>query len=249
MTFEEAYAELNEEFRRRVDEDKRVWDFESIFLPNLMPEGPVDFVLVGMEPSLRGWAKNLEEAQHKINCGFRNFFGFGNFSNCPKDGGLGVLFSCISKYLCPGAETYYLTDLAQGAMKTNSPGAGKIEKYEAWYSLLEKELGLVAKPNAKIISIGKAVGDFLSRKWLHGHAGTVVHYSGQASRHWGKEIPGRCDEFHKFVSDSQKLPSGQKWSDAHTKLMFDYKIAFERIRSQDQTGWPRWQREWQCRIS
>ena len=248
MTFEEAYSELEEEFSRRVHEDnKRGWC--SVFLPNLRPAGPVDFVLVGMEPSLQ-WAKgDFEVAQDKIDAGFRNFFGCCNYENPPQDSGLGILFFCISKYLLRKGETYYLTDLAKGAMKTNSRGAGDAGKYEVSYPFLEKELGLVAKPNARIISIGGAVGGFLSRKWLHGHAGTIMHYSRQASRHWGKDIPGRCDEFHEFASDLRERPPCPQWSETLAKLAFDYKIAFERIRSQNETGWLAWQREWQSRLT
>ena len=44
-------------------------------------------------------------------------------------------------------------------MPTNSTGAGSQDKYERWFPLLEKELGLVAKSDAKIISIGKRWAD------------------------------------------------------------------------------------------
>ena len=50
MTFKQAYKRLEEEFRLRVEEDKFL-GIESIFLPNIEPTGPVDYVLVGMEPS------------------------------------------------------------------------------------------------------------------------------------------------------------------------------------------------------
>ena len=248
MTFEEAYKELEKDFRRLVDEDRRDRGIESIYLPNVNPPGPVDYVLVGMEPSLRGWAKDFEDAQCKIDCGFRNFFGFGNFCDYPVDGGLGVLFFCIVEYLCRDGEMFYLTDLAKGAMPTGSPGAGDRQKYEAWYPILEKELGLVSKPSAKIVSIGSTVRDFLAGKWLYRHAGTIVHYSGTAAGHYGKEIKGREDLYAEFAKSIQSLPNGDLLSESKKKLIFDYKIAFERIRSQDATGWPGWQREWQRRM-
>ena len=73
-------------------------------------------------------------------------------------------------------------------MLTNQEDAGSEKKYDEWYPLLEKELGLVAKPDAKIISIGNRVGQFLSKRGLYGHVGTIPHYSGRAARYWGKEI-------------------------------------------------------------
>ena len=43
-------------------------------------------------------------------------------------------------------------------MKTSDPAAGKPGKYDKWFPFFEKELGLVAKPDARIISIGNRVG-------------------------------------------------------------------------------------------
>ena len=151
-------------------------------------------------------------------------------------------------------------------MFTNEKDAGSEEKYDEWYPLLEKELGLVAKPDAKIISIGNKVGQFLSKKGLYGHVRTIPHYSGRAACYAGREIAGRiresefrgfspglnaisecscspnhtCVRGHKPVKDPPKEPQ--------RKLMFDYKVRFERIREQDKSGWRHWQREWERRL-
>ena len=200
MTFEEAYRSLKEESRLRVKKDNEEFCSESIFLPNRMPAGPVDYVLVGMEPSLAGWAKDLDDAQKKINEGFRNF------------DGVWILRDPVENFLLRDGETYYLTDLAQGAMRVGDPGAGKPEKYEKWFPLFEKEIGLVAKPDALIISIGNRVGQFLNEKALYGHIGSITHYSRRAAAHWGKEIPGREDEFTKSThgNPSRVFQSFQK---------------------------------------
>ncbi len=149
-------------------------------------------------------------------------------------------------------------------MATGSPGAGNEEKYDAWYPLLEKELGLVAKPVAKIISVGSRMDSFLSNRGLYGHVGTIPHYSGQAAGHRGQEISGRGAESERFQEKLGAIPS---WThrpyhscDARhealevtptateVKLLFDYKVRFERIRQQEQTGWRQHQREWQRRL-
>ena len=70
MTFKQAYKRLEEEFRLRVEEDKRLC-IKSIFLPNIEPTGPVDYVLVGMEPSLGTWGKDLDKARKKIDGGLQ----------------------------------------------------------------------------------------------------------------------------------------------------------------------------------
>ena len=148
-------------------------------------------------------------------------------------------------------ETYYLTDLAHGAMLTTSPGAGNAEKYEAWYPLVEKELGLVAKPEAKIKSIGARVGRFLSDKGLYGHAGTIPHYSTTASRYLGTETVGREHEFRKFSEELNRCPemANLRPTESRMKLMFDYKIRFDRIREPEKSGWPIWQQEWEPRMT
>ena len=259
MTFEDAYKELENMFTKKVEDD-RAREIDSIFLPNMAPSEPVDYVLIGMEPSLGNWAGRREQdsearmraAEEKIDRGFRNF--------CR----VWTLHFPVREYLCRENETYYVTDLAKGAMLTSSPGAGDEKKYDDWYPLLEEEIGLVAKPDAKIISIGHKVALFLSEKGLYAHAGTIPHYSTQASRHWGKERAGREDEFRKlassldFISNDICVP-GHECSPALKQrnvplskprkgLMFDYQVRFARIREQETSGWRHRRGQWRRRI-
>ena len=259
MTFEEAYSALEDDFRQRVEEDKQS-GVKCIFLPNVEPIGPVDYVLVGMEPSLGGFAKGkgyarLEYAQRKIDLGFRIF--------CE----VWILHYPVRTFLCQDGESYYVTDLAKGAMLTNEKSAGSEKKYGEWYPLLEKELGLVAKPDAKIISIGNRVGQFLSKKGLYGHVGTIPHYSGRAARYWGKEIEGtkRKSEYKQFAARIQAIsgcfcipnhacerdgePVKATPTEPQRRFLFDYKVRFEHIRDQDKSGWRHWQREWERRMT
>ena len=260
MTFKEAYGLLEGEFRKRVENDRQSGK-KCVFLPNIEPPGPVDYILIGMEPSLGGWTRGkgcdlLKDAQSKIDEGFRNFCG------------VWLLHYPVRNYLCQGGESYYVTDLAKGAMLTNQKDAGSEKKYDDWYPLLEKELGLMGKPDAKIISIGNKVGQYLSKKGLYGHVGTIPHYSGQAARFWGKEIEGRKDEYKNFVASlgtipahtcipycgsglnpSEPIPMERQPTKRQRKLIFDYKVQFERIRGQDRTGWRCWHQEWKRRMT
>ena len=88
-------------------------------------------------------------------------------------------------------KTCYIIDLSKGATAANSPGAGNRGRYQEWYPPWERELGLVAKLDAKIISIGGQVGGFLSAKGLYRHAGTIPRYSGSCVLHFGREIQER----------------------------------------------------------
>ena len=254
MNFDDAYRQLEDEFKKRVVEDRKQWKVESVYLPNVAPKAPVDYVLIGMEPSLKGWAKDIPDAQEKICKGFRNFYS------------VWQLHFAISEYLCRTGETCYITDLSKGAMATNSPGAGNKEKYQAWYPLLERELGLVAKPDARIISIGTTVGRFLSDMGLYGHAGTIPHYGGAGVKHFGKEVPSKKAEYESFAAGLKSIcyhsrkRTGHSCatehvlrtitpSDSWRKLMFDYKVRFERIRNQDTQGWRQQQKNWQSLLS
>ena len=119
MTFEQAYAKLEDKFRRRVAKDEERWGIDSVYLPTVMPSGPVDYVLVAMEPSMGG--KSKDEVQKQVDGGFRNF------CNSTEDF---ILHFCARNYLCRDGETYHVTDLAKGTMPTKVQAAGNAEKYE-----------------------------------------------------------------------------------------------------------------------
>ena len=147
MSFARAYRELEYKFKAKVDLDQHIHGIESLFLPNVKPTGQVDYVLVGMEPGLSGCDKDFETAKKKIAVGKCE-----NWGRCPQTS---TLVFAVWKYLCDEDKTkYYFTDLAHGSMKAGAKGAKDPSKYERWYPLFEEELALVAKPNAKIISIG-----------------------------------------------------------------------------------------------
>ena len=249
MTFAQAYSELEDKFKSMVDLDDRCHDIKSLFLPNVEPTGQVDYVLVGMEPGLSGCDKDFETARKKIADGKCE-----NWGRCPQTS---TLVFAVWKYLCDEDKaTYYFTDLAHGSMKAGSKGTKDPSKYERWFPLLKEELALVAKPNAKIISIGNTVSKFLAEKGLYGHSGMVAHPAPMGLGFAGKEIPAHKKRWDKFLrdtasKDTDQFPCGVKKTEtlAQQKLVFDYMIRFERIRNQEETGWVAQSREWQRRLS
>lgn len=250
MTFSEAYAELEHCFKSQVDADNKrcaLGSDEGIYLPNIKPANPVDFVFVGMEPSIGRWAPDLQKAREMIDRGFKNFaWSIEDF----------ILHFCIREYLCNASETYYITDVSKGAMKTRAAGRQRKDRYEDWYPLLQEELRVTTKPEARIISIGKRVGSFLSKKGTRGHVETILHYSQQANKHRGlnsKRQPKAYHEFSSsitlcdvmrtaeevmtdagmkpFIDDTlMRLNQGLGLTDSRKKLMFDYKVSFECVR-------------------
>lgn len=242
MAFGEKYAALERGFERQVEKDNKELGIKSLFLPNISPEGPVDFVLIAQEPSLGGGGE--VKGVEKIKQGDRNFSGsFEDF----------ILHFCIREYLCKGGKSYHLTDLAKGAMAVRVAELKPEVRYERWYPLLEKELRLVVKPGARIISIGRMVEGFLKKKKLCRHVGEIPHYSLTGSWHWGKSIKGREETFRKFCATVSRedvervaeevlkegalkeeklnrLRRGYGLTESRKKLMFDYKVAFEGMR-------------------
>ena len=261
MNFTDAYRQLEDEFRERVAEDREAVEVrervpaqrDTRSSRRLRPhrDGAVPGQLA-REKGTRPRQKN-ENRQGEDRQRFPDFCG------------VWTLHRPVREYLCRDDETYYVTDLAKGAMLTSSPGAGDDRKYDAWFPLLEKELGLVAKSDAKIISIGHRVSRFLSEKNLHGHAGTIPHYSTQAARYWGREADRLQSCFKEFAANLHSIPNnvcvpGHECSpvpkprdiplqEPRKRLIFDYKVRFERIRDQETSGWRQEQRKWQSLLS
>ena len=225
--FESAYRQLELRFEHMVQKDNEVYDAGSLYLPNVAPLAPVDFVLIGSEPSRGTWGQTDAKAHESIAKGFRNF---GGCKRCEP------LHYCVDEFLCQGSGSYYLTDLAKGAVSGVVPWRKAWEKYERWYCLLREELALVAKPDATVISIGDKAAGFLAQRGLHGHVGKVPHYSGRARNH-GKMADAFPLEWESFRSTPLELGREGEVSEAKKRWMFDYRVLFERYRPCGDADW------------
>jgi hypothetical protein len=191
--FYTAYQNLQDRFYKQARHDG------DIYLPNIIPNGPVDYVLVSMEPSLGFWAKSgnkisAQKAEDLIQKGFKNFLlTYENF----------IVHYAAQKYLCKNKQTYYMTDISKGAMVVKKANINRQERYERWFSLLQEELDLVSKPTTKIYAIGKAVANFLESHAIKPEA-TLLHYSSQASSSRSKHIEGKEKAFQYFSHNMKK---------------------------------------------
>src|SRR5260370_37709699 len=140
--FHAAYRELEMRMKALAEADG------DVFLPTAEPEGPAHYVLIAMEPSLRGWARSADEARKKVEAGFRNFL----FSV-----EVIILHFCIRRYLCGPGEGYHITDLSKGAMLVDHAGQDRFDRWDRCDPLLQEEIDLVATQNADIVAIGKVV--------------------------------------------------------------------------------------------
>jgi hypothetical protein len=161
----------------------------DVYLPNFTPSGPVDAVLIGMEPSLGWWAPTSAKATAKIAAGFRNFMW------SPEDF---ILHYTARRFLCSAGETYHITDISKGAMTVDKAHVDRRARYARWAVLLDEELRLIAKPGAHIIAIGRDVSAFLKRHAPDRDVTSIVHYSAQANAARNAAVMGRDTEFRAF---------------------------------------------------
>ena len=246
MTFREKYEELEREFQGQVERDTEKLGIRSSYVHNFIPPGPVDYVLIAMEPSTGVPGKaSPTKPRSQIER---------NFSWSVEDF---ILHYCIRQYLCEGEATYHLTDLSKGGMTTKFAGRRRRERYKCWYPLLKKELRLLSKPGeTRLIAIGNVVADFLSKKRLCEQVEKILHYSRSAASHRDRKIePWRehFAEFSKSVDEDSFEDSikevlrdadmgsyigvrpeggnkGNKLTHSRKKLMFYYKNRFRELR-------------------
>ncbi len=239
-SFHNSYRQLEDRMKARAEADG------DIFLPNPEPSGPVDYVLICMEPSLRRWARSPEEARSRVKAGFRNFlFSIEDF----------IVHLCVRRYLCGSGQTYHITDLSKGAMLVNRAGDERDQRYERWYELLQQEIDLCATPTAGIVAVGNVVAQQLVRRGFKRPFVRIIHYSGQAASARNAGIVGHEDSFQAFkdsvsledvmataedVFKAAQVPSDirdetlarlakNQLTTSRRQLIFNYKVAFESI--------------------
>jgi hypothetical protein len=214
-----------------------------VFVPNPEPVGPVEYVVICMEPSFGRWARNLEDGRTKVDAGFRNFIASMETS---------ILRFCIQQYLGASPQRYHITDLSKGAMRVTQASVARTERYDRWYGLLKEELDLVTLPHTRI---GTVVTEYLRRRpfprpWP---LTPVIHYSPLAAQARAAGIVGHEEQFATFRGSvslthvratteavltafamgawfrDETLAQLEKsqLSESQQQLIFNYKLAFE----------------------
>lgn len=184
MDFAEKVRGLERKFVAAVAVDG------SVYLPNFTPVGPVDAILIGMEPSLGWWAQPPSQAAMRVAAGFRNFmWSLEDF----------ILHYAARRFFCPPGKRYHLTDVSKGAMRVAEAGIDRHARYSRWAPLLEEEVQLVAKPGAHIIAIGKDVRAFLDHRFPGRCITTIMHYSPQAGAARTAAVAGQEGKYRSFA--------------------------------------------------
>ena len=218
----------------------------DVYLPNFTPPAPVDAILIGMEPSLRSWARTPAEAASRIAAGFRNFMW------SPEDF---ILHYAARRSLCPAGRAYHITDVSKGAMTVAKANTERRACYARWVTLLHEEIELIAKPQARIVAIGREVRALLGQYGFDRDVAGVMHYSAQASRSRNTAVEGQEPEFRAFaeklsiedivavadaVMSENSIPVAlsnetiirlrkAKLSESRKKLAFIYSTAFAKL--------------------
>ncbi len=159
----------------------------------------------------------------------------------------------IRNYLLKPGERYCITDIAKCAMygkEANDDKEARKQRWERWWPLLEAELGLVAKPGARIVALGKAVEDHLRKHDCEPHL--LVHYAAimEYETHRKRELAGHEEDFEQFKGsvslrdvlavwqdvldesvptqfhDEERRRAANRWSDTLATI-FIYKLKFE----------------------
>jgi hypothetical protein len=242
--FHTAYRELEIRMKALAVADG------DVFLPNPEPEAPVGYVFICMEPS-RSWAGSAEEAEAKVDAGFRNFL-------CSID--VQILHFCIRSYLCKSTPRYHITDFSKGAMFVQHARRERNQRWDRWYPLLQEEINLVAPSDAAIVAVGSEVFRHLKRLRFQRRFTQIIHYSPLAGRARNAGIVGHEESFKEFngsvslddlvatakrVFEAARVPAeirdealsrlrGSQLTTSRQKLIFIYKLAFESMRR----GWP-----------
>ena len=169
MTFLQDYRVLEGKFKDQVGKDNERFGWKgkeaSYYLPTIPPKAPVDFVLIVMEPS----TAKAADGTHNV---ARNLYAsVGDF----------ILHFCARNYLCEDGQSYFITDLAKGAMSTNHAKSTASKRWPEWYPLLRQELKLVSKPRAPVIAVGRRVYNYLKKRRTPRLRGSLLHFSNQAS--------------------------------------------------------------------
>ena len=232
MTLDErAYSDLEREFREQVKRDQ-AHGVECYYLPCVRPESKVDYIFVGMEPSSNG-AASVEEGEKMVKEGADNF---GCCTPPPDDATyqLGLFKLSFDRFLCQDGETYYMTDVSKGAMLVKNAGSSREKRFEDWYPLLQREIGIVGKLEATIIAIGKPVKELLDQK-AGRPVDRILHYSRVAIAHRKRAAKNDQEGFVAF--QEKEFGEGGRWSKDLTTsemhLVFTYYKQFGRIQNNE----------------
>ena len=193
QTFKEQYDSLQSQWRQLAK------NHGHHYLQYLAPRGSVDFVLVGKMTSIG----EKDAADTEPGCypaidppGFNLLISLGDL----------ILNYGAHRHLCKPGETYYLTDLGKCAIPPGqAKGKRADDEFNKWYPMLLEELKLVAKPNATVIPVGGATGNFLKRQsdFCYRLTEPVLHWSRAAivaAKMASSLFPHEWKEFHQATN-------------------------------------------------
>ena len=205
--FEQQYLQLEEEFKNIVSQENNN-GLGGIYIPNPVPSKIVDYIFVGMEPSLGGWTNKKNQQQdaiQQVNDGFKNFL--------LSDKDL-LLHFAIRQYLLKSRQLYHITDIAKGALLVKDAKKLRSKRYPIWEKSLVNEFKLLSKNTTKIISIGADKDQIQTLNNIVGNDSfsTILHFGAHSTNLRAKiQEYDLCNEFKQY------------------KKSFDYNLLWETV--------------------
>jgi hypothetical protein len=189
--FAARYRALESKFRCFAEQDG------DVYLPNIEPAGPVDCILVAIEPSFGRWARTKPEADARIAAGFRNFLGsLEDF----------LVHHAARTVWCRDGGSYHLTDLSKGAMLVAKARVDRARRYDRWYGLLLDEIDLLAHGKTAVCALGRQVADALRTRRFPRQFVEFLHHSGQAGLGRRRVLVGHEADFDRFAETVTLAP-------------------------------------------
>ncbi len=229
----DAYWELEIDFQKQVAKDLETIkaEVETVYFPIAIPEEPVDYVFVAMEPSLGG--NTPTELRKRIKHGERLF---NTSENDPTT--LPLFIQGIKRFLCGDGQTFLVTDIAKGAMLPSVANIKRNERYLEWYPLLLREIEILAKSTAPVIAVGNKIEAFLKAQGMDREVYKVPHYSRVAVRHWKEKAEAHGERYETFKQNNfgPGLPWDTNIPESQKQLLFSYYLAIEDIRASINAG-------------
>jgi hypothetical protein len=239
-SFHAAYRRLEERMKALAETDG------DVFLPNPEPEGPVQYVLICMEPSLDRWARSAEMARSRVEAGFRNFlFSIADFilHLCSRRTFVGPR-SDTTLPICPRARCWSIARPARGPCGMT----GGTHCCRRRLSSSPRQ----GRHRCRWKGCCAAFGATRVRRPFT----QVVHYSGQAARTRSAAVVGREESFQAFIgsvsladvvataervlrvahvpadirAETLSRLERSQLTTSRQQLIFNYKVAFESMR-------------------
>jgi len=158
--------------------------YSCVYVPDIKPVFEVENIFILMEPTIRGWAMNEDDARYKVKNGFRSYIYNPIFLySILKFLRNSTYIDSLSKIAYPN---FYITDISKVALKVEVADRFRFRIYDDWQSQIIEEIKHYSSKKAEIYFVGKKPYDYLiNSNYFNNQTSQyekryILHYSNQA---------------------------------------------------------------------